>query len=90
MNAGAMVGWPDHGLRPWPSAGVKSLTEREVGSRKSSVLTFGVWLAALAIALLVIFALAVLPLPDPAIRGTDVPQPGGQAQTPPVPPLPRP
>jgi hypothetical protein len=89
MSAGAMAGWPGHAFRRWPSAGVEPLTEREAGSRKSPFLTFRVWLAAFAIGLLVIFALAVLLLPVAAIRGTGVPQPSGQAQTRPVPPLPQ-
>ena len=89
MSAGAMAGWPGHGFRRWPNAGVRPLTEREAGRRKTSVLIFPVWLAAIAIALLVSFALAVLLLPDAAIRGTDVPQPSGQAQAPPVRPLPQ-
>ena len=89
MSARAVVGWPNNRFRTWPGPHVKPFTEREAGSRETSVVAFPAWLAAIAVALLITFALVVLLRPDTQIRATDIPQPSSQAQTPPEPPHPK-
>ena len=86
MSVRAVAGWPANRFRTWPYARVEPFTEREARSRETSVVAFPAWLAAIAVALLITFTLVVLLRPDTQIRATDIPQPSGQAQTPPAPP----
>lgn len=82
MSNRAVAGWPNTN-RPWWGHRVKPLNARESVARVTFGASFPAWLAAMAMALLIVITLAMLLMPKAQISTSDLPQPSGQPQLPP-------